>query len=113
MNVERLRAAILAVRSVAVIGHSRDVAQAIADEYARLADANGDLIAGHRTTAPHDCFTANCRALGSEVERLNEALANCAEQLDISTSGTYNQCSMEGVHEHGFRGPHRFREWYP
>jgi hypothetical protein len=28
-------------------------------------------------------------------------------------AGTMTECPLEGVHEHAFRGPHRFREWYP
>ena len=28
-------------------------------------------------------------------------------------SGTETNCPIEGVHEHAFRGPHRFREWEP
>jgi hypothetical protein len=27
-------------------------------------------------------------------------------------SGTETYCPLVGVHEHAFRGPHRFREWY-
>ena len=27
--------------------------------------------------------------------------------------GTETNCPLEGVHEHPFRGPHRFREWEP
>jgi hypothetical protein len=29
------------------------------------------------------------------------------------TSGTTTDCPLVGVHEHAFRGPHRFREWDP
>ena len=27
--------------------------------------------------------------------------------------GTLTECPLKGVHEHAFRGPHRFREWEP
>ena len=28
-------------------------------------------------------------------------------------SGTTTECPLDGVHEHSFRGPHTFTEWYP
>lgn len=39
LNVERLRTALNATRQVHISGHSRDVAEAIAAEYARLAES--------------------------------------------------------------------------
>ena len=38
----------------------------------------------------------------------NEAAAGPRDE-----GGTLTRCSIEGVHEHAFRGPHRFREWDP
>lgn len=30
-----------------------------------------------------------------------------------TTGGTTTDCTLPGVHEHAFRGPHRFHEWDP
>jgi hypothetical protein len=27
--------------------------------------------------------------------------------------GTMTRCNIVGIHEHVFRGPHRFKEWEP
>lgn len=53
---------------------------------------------------------------GEIVDRLVELEVEQAElrkRLDQYVSGTLTNCPIEGVHEHVFRGPHRFREWEP
>jgi hypothetical protein len=46
-------------------------------------------------------------------ERNAASLARLASPDDVAGSGTRTDCSLEGVHEHAFRGPHTFREWEP
>jgi hypothetical protein len=36
-----------------------------------------------------------------------------SEPLTAEAGGTLTRCPVVGVHEHAFRGPHRFREWDP
>lgn len=37
-------------------------------------------LAGHRTTAPHDCFLADCRGLGPEVDLLRAQIVELATE---------------------------------
>lgn len=54
-------------------------------------------------------FLAHGEAAAAALERLPKLEA----ALDKALSGTFNDCTLHGPHEHAFRGPHYFREWDP
>jgi hypothetical protein len=51
---------------------------------------------------PPSAHTESCAVWGG--------VCDCREGVG---SGVQTDCPLEGVHNHSFRGPHTFREWYP
>jgi hypothetical protein len=57
-------------------------------------------------------WTARERQTADRLEKVDTAIIR-ALTPEATAPGTLTNCPLAGVHEHVFRGPHRFREWEP
>ena len=73
-----------------------------------------DAIARLRYITDHNADKPAAEAARWAITDLDLARAALSEAAPPSgLDSTETRCSLEGVHEHAFRGPHRFREWEP
>jgi hypothetical protein len=81
-----------------------------------------DEAADERFVHTYDCLAAPpvepeecplCDGTGWALAKGNGWVSAPRPLDDGAGTGTETNCPLEGVHEHPFRGPHRFREWEP